>query len=284
VFRYPKKLKFTGISLQKHHQKLLDRTPLYTKIWVNTKARSCSEAVEKAMTNIDFLRGIWNLSINHLTYARISYKMAPINNILLGPVHTLHTSKGTPATRTYWYEPFFYEHIRTYNQKKKIINARKDEKRTRKELSNHKYQEVLKNALLRYCRALDFYNYETAFLKLWSILELLTDTVGQRYDTTIKRTSFLFANREFHKEVLEHLRFQRNLYVHHSEQSEEAEIILFQLKRYVEKILLFNIFSKYKFQNIQEFASFLSLPTKKDDLKSKEKKINYGLKFFKYKR
>jgi hypothetical protein len=143
---------------------------------------------------------------------------------------------------------------------------------------------VLKNALLRYCRALDFYNYETAFLKLWSILELLTDTVGQRYDTTIKRTSFLFANREFHKEVLEHLRFQRNLYVHHSEQSEEAEIILFQLKRYVEKILLFNIFSKYKFQNIQEFASFLSLPTKKDDLKSKEKKINYGLKFFKYKR
>lgn len=279
-FGYPKKIKRSDIRIPEFHRRLESKVIGYAKICASANARSNSEAIKKIIDNIDFLRGLWNLSINLSTITRFSDNPKPVNNIMLGPIHTLHDSRGNPVVKSYWYEPLFYESTRTYNDARKMIKARKDEKKLLFKISGSKYEGLLKDAVIRYCRALDIYGYEAAFLKLWGILELLTDTVGQSYDITIKRTSFLFTDRDFHKLVLQHLRFQRNLYVHHGMESGNEEVVLYQLKRYVERVLLFHIFTKYKFKSIDEVGSFLSLPSEKAALKNRKKKIDYALKFF----
>lgn len=145
-------------------------------------------------------------------------------------------------------------------------------------MKRHKYPHVIQNAFIRYTRALDERDWTTAFLKLWSILELLTDTSKANYDTTIKRTAFLYKEREYNIQVLQHLKKYRNLSVHLDMGNSEIETYLYQLKNYVETLLSFHLQNKFNFDTIQEAAEFLSLPHEEEVLVSQERDFTKQIK------
>ena len=252
----------------------------FTSIRVRISARSDSEAAEKALESINFLKGLWNFHLNSKISARInSGKRSPINKIRLGPVHTLHDLNGKIASPFYWYEPQYFHDTSPFKQKINWEKLKEEEKLIRKLIIKSPYGEDLRNSFVRYAQAFDSTDYEFTYLKLWGILEHLTNTVGGKYDNTIRRTIFLYKDRAFQRQILEHLRNYRNLSVHSDKSSEQIETMVFQLKRYVEKLIFFHLNNTGKFNKLSEACDFLDLPTDHSILKNKISLYRKALKF-----
>jgi len=246
----------------------LPKNYAYAKI--NVEARSEDEAVERALESLDLIRGIWNYFYNKGSYSFSPRGlMKPVNEILLGPLHTLHYPNGNPASDRYWYEPEYREPIDTKNISSEWMQLKKYEKNIRNRLNNSNYRQFMEQSFVRYVRALDEFRLDNAFLKLWSLIEFLTDTVGGKYDQTIKRVLFLCKDRPFHQQVLKHLREYRNRSIHFDYTSLDIRKYIFQLKRYVEGLLGYHLQNIFKAPHLQDAASILDLPTNIDDLKHK---------------
>jgi hypothetical protein len=211
-------------------------------------------------------------------------KRKPINKIILGPLHTLHTSTGHLATTdTWWYEPSYMGAINPLSlSQNELESIYRTLQTVRKWLAKHKYAEAIQNAIIRYSRALDERDFATAFIKLWGVLELLTDTIGASYDTAIKRTAFLFEEREYHLQILQHLRRHRNLSIHFDKDNSEIETCLYQLKYFVEHLIWFHLNNVFDFSTLQDAASFLSLPHDNSVLKNQIAKLRNAQKFHGY--
>jgi hypothetical protein len=148
--------------------------------------------------------------------------------------------------------------------------VREDERDVRASLARSAYRESLEDALRRYTRALDLFQWEVAFLGLWGLLETLTGTKPHdSHDLTMRRASFLYPDpeREVHFQTLTHLRHYRNRSVHGGESSATIEAYLYQLKRYVEQLLLFHLTNSYGFGSVEQAGEFLGLPPGPADLR-----------------
>jgi len=213
----------------------------YTKVRISVDARSEMEAVEKAFDVIDLLRGIWNLYLNIGFRKTIGTPQAPVNNILLGPVHTLHRKDGDLVNKElYWFSSEYVIPIEPKNIRNNWIRLNSFESNIRKKLKNHLYRSQIEIILRRYTRALDTWDLYTSFINLWSLLEQLTSTEKKPYRVTINRTLFIFEDKDYHRQILKHLRNYRNELVHSGYQSEKIETLVFQLKIYVEHLLFFH--------------------------------------------
>ena len=104
------------------------------------------------------------------------------------------------------------------------------EQKLRKLLSKIKYEKEITNAIIEYGRALDNRNWRTAFLRLWIVLEELTHTCSDGYKVTIRRASFVFKEREYHRQILNHLRDLRNSFVMHTERQTISKHTCINLK------------------------------------------------------
>ncbi len=240
------------------------------KIRVVVKARSEYEAAEKALTSLDFLRGILNfLLIESNSSFFFIEKIEPINCITIGPASTLHFQNGKLASDQIWYEPQYYHVNKKIYKIDNLIELKENENKIRENLNKHNYGEFLKSIFVNYTRAFDSVDFESSFLKLWCILEKLTNTTDISYDNTIKRAIFLFDDRNFHKQILEHLRTLRNIIVHHNKSNFEMIVYVYQLKRYVDKLIHFHIENKFDFKSIGKACEFLDLPFDVDILKEK---------------
>jgi hypothetical protein len=245
-----------------------------------TSGRSPEEAGILALDSIDLLRGIWNFALNRKKHVIFhAGKRDPINKILLGPLHSLHSPNGKRLPDPFWYDPTYVEPVSPIDLTRNWDELRRFEKLIRKRLSRSHSKLFFEEASRRYVRALDERSHETSFLKLWSLLEYLTRTINQSYDVTIKRAASLWTDRAFHKEVLQHLRDHRNSAVHSDQANEEITKLLYQLKRYVEGLLQFHVFQGHKFANLEEITSFLDLPTDKTVLIQRKRLIQKRLKF-----
>jgi hypothetical protein len=271
-------------KLQPHVKCVIDEIPInYLAARVLIKGRSQFEAQEKALQALDLIRGIWNLSLNRKRMMSISFggKRKAINKILLGPFHTLHEKKGNLKTDTFWYEPNFespdpydFDNEKEYNY---LISFTKF---IRNRLIKSPYQEIISEGIIRYTRALDYSDYEVAFIKLWSVLELLTDTIKESYERTIKRTAFIFKDYDLGYQILSHLRDFRNKSIHTgSSSNDNIETYLYQLKYYVEILLLFHLKNQNGFKNISSVADFLDLSPNRDILKGKFQLYKRGIQF-----
>jgi len=251
---------------------------------IHVIAKSAFEATGKAFANLDLIRGIWNLGLNRKRYLSISYggKQRPINRIILGPFHTLHEPGGKLSTDTFWFDPHFNNSVQPYqfdNQDEKdyVISFAK---LVRKKLRTIAYSDDICEGIIRYTRALDYSDYDIAFLKLWSVLEFLTNTLKAKYDNTIKRTAFCFKEYDFHCQVLNHLRDYRNKSVHTgSSDNSGVKIYIYQLKRYVEELLIFHLSTKMKFSNIESASEFLDLSQDAEFLREKCQLYQKAIKF-----
>ena len=270
--------------LHEAEQSLFATAPTnYLQLRVHVSEKSIECAARKALETIDFVRGIWNWVLNRRHSIRISFggKSKPVNKIILGPLHTLHRPNGALATSTnWWYEPSYLGSITPLLVNQDDLGRfYKSLDHVKKKFKTLPYRIIVRDGLIRYTRALDERDWTTAFVKLWSILELLTASGGTNYDVTIRRTAYIFQERDFHHQVLQNLRDYRNSSVHADNENSEIETFLYQIKSYVENLIGFHINNRYGFDSMQEAAEFLSLPYDDNTLKHKIKLYQFAVKF-----
>lgn len=141
----------------------------YSSVSVAVRARSPFEAAQKALDNLDLLRGIWNFWENRGNSSRRSFgTREPVNSIVLAPIHTLHQRDGSPACESWWYEPSYVKPIQPFADKSRIENMLKYTADFRCYLRCSGYKLDIIAAIIRYVRVLDSRDLNDAFLRLWS--------------------------------------------------------------------------------------------------------------------
>ncbi len=108
-------------------------------------------------------------------------------------------------------------------------------------------------------------------------LEFLTNTMRSSYDVTIRRAAALFSDYEFTLEMTKHLRGRRNEIVHGVAEHPEIEILLFQLKRVVERHLLFYIRNPCGLRSREEVGQLWDLPVNTDLLRRTRQLVDSAL-------
>lgn len=251
---------------------------LYSTLCVYVQARNPLEAGEVALDSLNTIRAIWNLfyNVQYSTGMR-SGKAEPFNKILLGPLHTVHSENGR-------YQQHFVESKYVISTSLKDIESdiskfMKFEAWTRRRLKTGPVEDWVYKSLIRYVLALDEWDYEAAFMKLWSLMEYLTHTTD--YDLLIKRVKNRLKEPNLHNDIMQHLRKCRNDLVHFSLMPEYIDTLLYQVKRYAENLLNFYIDDSCYFKNQDEILNFLDLSNDKRVLEEKRKLIKLKLKALK---
>jgi hypothetical protein len=279
-YGYPKKYKYK--ILNDELKKYSDSIPPhgYVPLVIKISARNYLEAVERGMDFIDIIRGIWNYSINRRVSSRMTFGLQdPINMIRLGPTLTLHFSNGKLACEQFWHELNYYQKSSTWDVAHRWQYISKEFLFIRKALKKLPYRNQFNKMFIRYTRALDSDDYETSYLKLWPLLEYLTDTINSNYDKTISRALFFYRDDVLSKELIEHLRLFRNKTVHTGETNRDLVPLLFQIKRIIERIIWFHLKLAGKFDTIEEFGKFLDLSKNKINLEGEILLREKALKF-----
>ena len=179
----------------------------YIAVRVHVSAKSHAQAAEIALDSLDLIRGIWNLYENRRLPYRYSFggKPKPVNKYILGPFHFLHYPSGKLAEDSmWWYEKSYISPINPT----KIGDKEKLDKyylQIRKSLDKSHYKNDIEQAIIRYSRSLDERNWENAFIKLWGILELLTDSINESQKQTIKKAAFFYKDFSLAQQILEQL-------------------------------------------------------------------------------
>ena len=252
----------------------------YMRVSASVSARTPYEAAEKALIGIDLVRASWNLSLNRGKFWRHSGgRPPPVNDIRLSPFHTVHDLTGALATETYWYDPGFSKPATLYSDKPRFLRLQEFARNLRTRLTQHPYRQEIESALLRYVRALDSADLNDAFLRLWSLLEYLTDSGHDPYKVATRRAAFMFQDRERAQLGLKHLTQHRNRFVHSGSDSDEIESLVFLLKRHVDALLLFHIGTSFGFATRAEAASFMDLPPNRDEIDLRISRLRSARKF-----
>jgi hypothetical protein len=268
--------KFSQDVVKKQVKSLLNiETPAhYRPVLVHVRARCEYAAIDKGIDTSDTLRGLANFSLNYRSSRRtLSGLRKPVNQILPGPVHTVHNKDGTLVRPgVFWYDPRHAYHQQPRPAGRSYHAIGKSMLLLKRTIERSKVKDVAQEGLLRYTRALDNPDWEASFFHLWGALESVTFTNSPRssYEDTIRRASFLFARRALARQTLKHLRDRRNAYTHRAAEHGNPEILIMQLKWYVEALLRWLIANPHRFQSKQEFQEFLDAP---DDVGDIDRKI-----------
>lgn len=274
---------------RQHRARLYDEVKLslgfdlpmqYMDVSVTVKARSPFEGAQLALDTIDLARATWNLALNRGKDWRISSgRPRPVNDILLCPFHTMHNKDGSLATESWWYDPGYSGPAQQFTGREKIDRLFTFSKKLRTRLSQSAYSDELANSLVRYVRALDAADLNDAFLRLWGLLEYLTDSTFDPYKVAVRRAAFMFADRDYSVQVLTHLMNHRNRFVHAGTDSAEIESLVYLLKRYVDALLMFHIGSTFKFESRASAALFMDMPPSKSQIDERIRRLRHARKF-----
>lgn len=239
----------------------------YTNLSVTINARSFEEAYHKSIDNLDFIRGILNYKINTINGLINTDLKSPINRLILGPIHSCFYNDISKLDESYINDnvALFHGSIRPCNILQISPEILDYLDIFRKILSKSKYEVDLRNIVISYARALDIFDYDVAFIRLWSLLEHLTHTLKEKYDETIKRVSNLFEDKEYHRQILSTIRNTRNINVHFHNSSSDSMMLIDKLKHYVEELIYFHVFNEMKFASIKEAGEFMEILSKPVD-------------------
>jgi hypothetical protein len=252
----------------------------YIYLKTSVEAKSHSQASSIAIESIDFIRGIWNFFYNRGQFRVSLNSRNPVNSISFGPLHTTHHPNGKLATKTWLYETGYMGPLRAFDLKNKEEDLYKFQNKVRMLLRKNKLKNRMEAALRRYAQALDIRDWESSYLRLWGLLEYLTNTnENESHKDTVKRTSFFFKERDYARQVLNHLRDHRNRAVHTGKSNQNIETLLYQLKEFVEAMLEFQIVNKFNFSSHEELTQFMNLPEDVEELNKRQTMINNALKF-----
>lgn len=259
----------------------------YRLVMVTSVGRSKYEATDNALKSLSLLRGLWSLFATYgswTIHGGSSPRRKPIGVIHTGPIHTLHLTNGALVDNDlYWYEPDFTEEQPIFQPSKGWEQIEKNRRWAMKRLSTLEYRQDLETLLIRYVDALDQSNPSIAFLKMWGILERVTDTIGGNYDETINRVVWTFhtESRPVTRNMLQSLRFRRNQYVHSGSSGGESDQVAYMIKYFVDPHLVRLISNPFKLKSIEEYGEFLSLPTDVATLEQRQRKLKQALRWLK---
>lgn len=237
---------------------------------VKTLGRSWSDAKERALDSLRLLCGLWNLFGTKMGSWSLSFvprKRTPLGVVHVGPYHTLHSKSGKSIGDLYWYETEYGEHPMPFEPHNGWANTEKLRRWALNKLRHSPYGSDLSRLIIRYASALSNPDLNVAFLQMWSILELITNSVGAKYEATVKRATWILPDRKLSKELLEYLRCYRNQYVHSARSSESSYQIAQLIKSIIDRHLLFLLRNDFRVESLEEYAACLSLPTSADQLK-----------------
>lgn len=254
--------------------------PTFVKIHVG--ARSHHEAVSSAAKALEYLTALWNLFYNLRTPFRIQLagrRDNAVNSIRIGPVQSLHDPDGKRISPLLWFRSA--EEARPATKFKDLrqdwASLKTFERNIRDEAKAIRSHIEIEEVITAYGLALSESDPGNAFLKLWSLLEDLTGTREKRYDTTLQRVLFSVADRDYHRQVLEHLRDRRNDMVHSAMVSQNAYLHVYQLKRYVEHLIFLFLNVLGRFESIEDLFTVMDLPYKIKDLRSRQRLVDEGI-------
>ena len=276
----PKKFASHGSLLEKNRkiESVIDEPASYIPLSVEVIAKSKREAANRALYEIDLLRGIWCLFVN--PYMQISFfgpKRGPINVIRLGNCHTLHKKNGENTSGTSWFE-HNYLPAKPYKPKPQNQHAR----HTRiilQRLRKANYKTELADSIVAFARALDEPEPSVAFLRLWSALESLVTPNQADYSALVKRCSFLFADHEYQQQILEHLREFRNSIVHTTQEQIDARTNCYHLQSFFSALIWFLINNGTNFSTLAEANEFLDLPNDQESIVRRIKLLQKAKKY-----
>ncbi len=203
---------------------------------LHLKARTPQEAIHRGIDTIDYLRSLWCFSINYQRYRFPGGDPGPFNDLILGPVHSLHDSNG--KLKGLWSPHMYKAPSGDYHVLRNWKRALAFERWARKRIEKCSDPDWVILQFKRYVTALDSYDYDSVFLHLWSLLESLTGTKpNEPHTVTVRRAAFPFTDNEFDMSILNTLRSARNRLVHRRESPADSESLVFQTKAYVEELL-----------------------------------------------
>lgn len=236
----------------------------YQHVSIRTTGRSVYDAFEKAKSAMDILRGLWNLSITRgsWSFSMGIYRPKPLARIHYGPVYAMFTAGKKAQFQNFWFEPDYIEDVKI----KKIGDkdwgvVEKNRKWALYKIRSSPFRAEIENLLARYASALDQINPDKAFLQLWSILEVITNTLESgSYDKTIERSVWYFKDRSTARDILKSLRVYRNRHVHTAYTSEDALSYTYGLKAFVDACLEQLIRNTFGARNLKEYSEIVSMP------------------------
>jgi hypothetical protein len=251
----------------------------YCKIIIETKAKLSHEAVNKSLEVLDLVRAVMCLFSNSSMAISSGGEWNPINTIMLGGMHSLHLSNGELAENFCWCEPA-YRKIRasTFSQNL-LTNHTSRITWAYEQLTKVPYRRTLKESLIRYVRAFDENDNNTVILKGWGAIEKVVVAGEKNCDLVSKRCSYLFEDREYHKQIIEHLREYRNASVHAGEYLNDVKTHCYQLQYYFLKLISFYLSNAEVFTSIEEANSFLDLPNDISKLHREKELLEKAIKF-----
>lgn len=255
----------------------------FTKVSVEVKSKDFKDAYEKAYQFLENFRSFLCLILNSPLEIRLyDPLLEPINKVRQGMTSTLHTAKGNPVDKNYyWYVPDYKEAKVLKLDSKKKENIKKS---VRWMISCYnkckpKHQETIGKALNNYVGAFDESNKYICFLKSWTVLEILSNT--DQNDLLIKRCTAMFGAKDkaYQKQKLEGLRLYRNEYMHEGDNGLDPMIACFFVQSFI-YILFVEYNFKYCgfFENIDEANLFLDSYTPDlKELKTRKKILDKAI-------
>ncbi len=232
------------------------------------------------MQSLSLLRGIWTL---FSSYGSWSMQFGPsghesIGIIHTGPIHTVHYPNGKLATSSYWFDSDYRGDRKLFDPKSGWSHVEEKRLAVGHKLRNLPYAKDLRRILVRYVKALDQHNLDVACLQMWSLLELITDTIAGRYEETIRRAIWAYEDHSTAKEMLETLRTGRNQFVHSAQGFDESDQTAYLVKSFIDPHLLWLIRNSFRVSSLQEYGKFLALPTDQETLSARKRQLERAIR------
>ena len=199
---------------------------------------------------------------------------------MLGGMHTLHHNSGKLVSEdVFWYELDYKERASLSASDVKRKKAARFFNHVYKRIELHKDRHIIKDAIIRYVRAFDGSDKNFALQKTWSALESLMAPSENNTDLVVRRCSFMFRDRDYHHQVLEHLKDYRNRSVHTGRSIENPNDYCYQVQKYFRQAIIFHAANSTDFSSLREANEFLDLPDSIKDLERKKMLIEKAIKF-----
>ena len=247
-------------------------------IIVSAIGKSADHAFRNAMDDINLKRSCFNLVYNTSSKSHeLVAQPKPINRILIGPFYSVFSESDYKIVDTIWFDAEMHNKRGAIRTDNRYIESYNWAKRIYKKLSKKtKYYETVKDILISYNDARDLSDYSKSFLRLWMVLEKITGTSKDRFESTIKRASVSFKDREYVEHRLKIFKNFRNETVHQGKEIPDIQSATHSLAGIIEAMIVDLVF-EYNFKNIDEYHEFLDVPRGENQLKNKLKYIKMAL-------
>ncbi|MPQ68296.1 MULTISPECIES: hypothetical protein [unclassified Pseudomonas] len=255
----------------------------YCPVVIRFKSKSAMDGMEFALAELDYVRGVFSLILNSSYKAPLgggNGSRLPINSVMLGGMHTLHNQKGKLASGgVYWFESEYTEVDSLYINESKRAHAIDFFNQIHSRIYLHKDGHVLKEAIVRFVRAFDGKDKNFALQKIWAALETLMAPGENNTDLVVKRCSFMFGDRAYHHQVLEHLKDYRNRSVHTGRSIENPNDYCYQAQNFFRQAVIFHASNAEFFSSLRESNEFLDLSDSIQELERKKLLIEKAIIF-----